>query len=407
MINSLLLIMIPAVIFLRICLLNYKILDDYSQHLPQMEQKLGQLMETGDGVDFHKTINANVTRPRRNILIVSQGRSGSTIIGDMFNHHPSVFYLHEPLQTVQRLMPKTANKTYGSLMADLLRNIFRCTFDKSVVEDFNYFYRQPSHPRASYAIGSPPLCPYEMTDPRWAPNLCPPMTSESLSSVCRNNYQVNVAKILISRITETNIKNILAACNPSDVDCKIIFLVRDPRAVVPSARSVLFFADPLNDGGRKGLRQFSYETCQRTEENLAFIKSLPLSWLNRIMVQRYEDFAMDPLGEMSQLFKFADLPELENVKIWLNKTTHPAKKRDEMCREAGHLAFCTIDDASEAVNRWRWKVLLHEIDLIEHYCKHAMWLMGYKPIDHSYELMSNISVPLFTGDYEAKRWFKN
>jgi len=149
---------------------------------------------------------AEKTQPRQNILIVAHGRSGSTITGDMFNHHPSVFYLHELLQTVQRLMP-TANRTYGSLMADVLANILRCNFDQSVVEDLDHFYRQPGWPRVSHAIGSPPLCPYEMTDPRWDPKLCPPMTSASLGIVCRNNYEITVAKIILDRIAEVSIKN--------------------------------------------------------------------------------------------------------------------------------------------------------------------------------------------------------
>lgn len=43
---------------------------------------------------------------RRNVIIVSHGRSGSSITGDIFNHHPDVFYLYEPLQTVQRTQQK-------------------------------------------------------------------------------------------------------------------------------------------------------------------------------------------------------------------------------------------------------------------------------------------------------------
>ena len=146
----------------------------------------------------------------------------------------------------------TANRTYGSLMADVLTNILRCNFDQSVVEDFDHFYRQPGWPRVSHAIGSPPLCPYEMSDPRWDPKLCPPMTSESLGRVCRNNYEITVAKIILDLIEEVSIKNLFTACSPSDIDCKIIFLIRDPRAVVSSARSVSFSRDPVNDWGRKG-----------------------------------------------------------------------------------------------------------------------------------------------------------
>lgn len=77
------------------------------------------------------SLGANSKQTRRNIIIVSHGRSGSTITGDMFNHHPSVFYLHEPLQTVERISQfqkerKTSpdDPDYGSLMSEVLNGIF-------------------------------------------------------------------------------------------------------------------------------------------------------------------------------------------------------------------------------------------------------------------------------------------
>ena len=358
--------------------------------------------------DF-KTINVKSKQRRKNILIISHGRSGSTITGDIFNHHPSVFYLHEPLQTVQRIYQKMDTHTderYASLMVEFLSNVLRCNFTKSVVKDFDKFYREPSHPQVSHAIASPPLCPFERTDPRWDTKLCPPMTSESLGNTCRNKYPLTVAKLLMFRIAGNNIKNILTACNSSYVECKIIFLVRDPRAVIPSSRSVGFFSDHETDISKNSIRLYSYQKCKQTEESLVFLKNLPLSWRSYIMIQRYEDLAMNPLDVLPRLYNFAGLPVLDSVKIWLNKTTHPVQDREDMTIE-GHPAFLTVDDASAAANRWRWKVHPYDIDIIEHYCKHVMQIMGYLPVDRSYELMSDLSVPMFTDDYEAKGWFPN
>ena len=42
-------------------------------------------------------------KKRQNLIIVAHGRSGSTFLGNIFNHHPNVFYLFEPYQTVERL----------------------------------------------------------------------------------------------------------------------------------------------------------------------------------------------------------------------------------------------------------------------------------------------------------------
>ena len=50
-----------------------------------------------------------------------------------------------------------------------------------------------------------------------------------------------VLKVLISRIPENTINMILNACTSRDVDCKIVFVVRDPRDVIPSSKSVGFY----------------------------------------------------------------------------------------------------------------------------------------------------------------------
>lgn len=114
---------------------------------------------------------------------------------------------------------------------------------------------------------------------------------------------------------------------------------------------------------------------------------------------------MDPMKGVSRLYEFEGLPLLESVTTWLHKRTRLSNTQDYKECIGRHPAFCTIDNSKEAVNRWRWKVPLCDIDLIEHYCKKGMELMGYRPIERSYELMSNISVLLFSENFEAKGWF--
>lgn len=345
-------------------------------------------------------------KSRKNIIIVSHGRSGSTLMGDIFNHHPSVFYMYEPLQTAQRVLKQTdQNMSYRSIAEQLLTGIFDCKFvQPQIVADIERYYRKPTHPRVSQAIASPPLCPYKPTDQKWDPQLCYPMTSESLGKACGDNYDFTVIKVLMSRIPENGIKTILASCNSLDSDCKIIFLVRDPRAVIPSSLSIGFFKEKGDEKARLGTRMFSYQQCKQTEDNLEFVRKLPKSIRKRIKLQRYEDLAINPLKELSRLYEFAGLTVLESVRTWLNETTQLSRKacNDEM---DGVLVTCTKDDAWAAANRWRWKVHPHEINVIEHYCRGVLRLMGYLPVEGSYELLRNKDVPLFSEDYEARHWF--
>lgn len=352
------------------------------------------------------TMGYGSEKSRKNIIIVSHGRSGSTLMGDIFNHHPSVFYMYEPLQTAQRVLKQTdQNMSYRSIAEQLLTGIFDCKFvQPQIVADIERYYRKPTHPRVSQAIASPPLCPYKPTDQKWDPQLCYPMTSESLGKACGDNYDFTVIKVLMSRIPENGIKTILASCNSLDSDCKIIFLVRDPRAVIPSSLSIGFFKEKGDEKARLGTRMFSYQQCKQTEDNLEFVRKLPKSIRKRIKLQRYEDLAINPLKELSRLYEFAGLTVLESVRTWLNETTQLSRKacNDEM---DGVLVTCTKDDAWAAANRWRWKVHPHEINVIEHYCRGVLRLMGYLPVEGSYELLRNKDVPLFSEDYEARHWF--
>ena len=125
-----------------ICL--HAALDNYNLLFKSNQLELVKQTSEKENPDFQdhqlelRTLSTNFKQPQKNIVIVSHGRSGSTTTGDIFSHHPSVFYLHEPLQAAERLsfrQRKMSEDSYDNLMVDVLTNILRCNFSKSVVED--------------------------------------------------------------------------------------------------------------------------------------------------------------------------------------------------------------------------------------------------------------------------------
>ena len=362
---------------------------------------------TNDFSEFQELLAEKTSAARRNLVIVTHGRSGSTLVGDIFNHHPSVFYMYEPLQTAIRVQTKRNinDKGYKSLAEEFLTSVFRCKFDnQDILSDIERYYRKPDHPRISKAIGSPPLCRYEMSDPRWNQRNCKRMTSEDLGSACIKNYNLTVLKVLIWRIPDNSIKTILSACGPPDVNCKVIFLVRDPRAMIPSSRNIGFFGETGPPSALWGTRLYIYKKCTQTEESLELVRKLPDTLRDRVKLLRYEDLAITPLKALAEIYEFAGLPVPESVRTWLDKTTH---SRRGACnsRLDGDSVTCTKDDAWEGANRWRWRVPRAEIEVIERYCQRVMNLLGYIPINMSSKLLANTKLPLFKDDYEAKHWF--
>ncbi|XP_005037799.1 PREDICTED: carbohydrate sulfotransferase 7 [Ficedula albicollis] len=91
----------------------------------------------------------NGSAGKRHIYLHATWRTGSSFLGELFNQHPDVFYLYEPMWHLwQALYPGDALSLQGALR-DMLRALFRCDF--SVLR----LYTAPSGPRDPLAPPPP------------------------------------------------------------------------------------------------------------------------------------------------------------------------------------------------------------------------------------------------------------
>ena len=357
--------------------------------------------------DFTETREGKV---RQNLIIVAHGRSGSSFTGNIFNHHPSVFYLFEPHQTVERLHGGVApfNRDYQQKSFEWMQGVFQCKFvSPKHANDIQHYYRKvvgkaSRETQASIALSSPPFCRYNTTDLRWTlQDSCPdPFEQKMLEEVCERKYSMTVVKALMGRMPNTNIEQLISVCDSSqEFDCKLLFLVRDPRGIIPSSKAVRFYRETDNVGLANS-RMFSYHNCRQTESNLNIIRKLPPRWRKQIKILRYEDLAKDPSKLLPSLLEFAGLPMDKGLSDWLYLASHKPKTESEQ------KAAPWRQDSFEGADRWRWKVSPHEINIIEQCCRPVMKLLGYRPLDYSHEMQRNLSVPLLDEDFEALRWLK-
>ena len=85
------------------------------------------------------------TSKRVKVIIASEPRSGSSFLGQIFNQHPNVFHLFEPLRAVtvvtnEDLYLNLPSENYNRLALKLLFEILNCRFRSSVYLDhFNSF----------------------------------------------------------------------------------------------------------------------------------------------------------------------------------------------------------------------------------------------------------------------------
>ena len=109
---------------------------------PQRKATLDGTKSTTESADLTILVNDEVKRQppaasstrRKNLLILSQARSGSSLLGELFNNHPSIMYVFEPLHNLHYVSKrsnvsfKTETDSYGLLCNKILDSFFKCDF---------------------------------------------------------------------------------------------------------------------------------------------------------------------------------------------------------------------------------------------------------------------------------------
>ena len=359
--------------------------------------------------NFSKQVSENERKKRQNLIVVAHGRSGSSFTGNIFNYHPSVFYLFEPYQTVERLHGGVApfNRDYQEKSFEWMQGVFQCKFvSPKHANDIRHYYRTvtrayPRDEQASIALSSPPFCRYNVSDPRWRIKDCPgAFDQKTLEDICDKKYRMTVVKALMVRMPNNSVEQLINVCDSSDeIDCKLLFVVRDPRGIVPSSKAAGFYNSETDKNGLTATKKFAYENCRQTEFNLNITKQLTSKWRKRVKILRFEDLSANPFKILPDLLQFAGLPMDEAVSNWLYLASHKPETESEQ------KAAKWRQDSAERANRWRLRASPDEISIVEHYCGRLMNVLGYKPLGNSLELRKNLSVPLHDDNFDAVRWF--
>ena len=326
----------------------------------------------------HLTSSTTSNSQRRNVIIVSQPRSGSSFLGQIFNQHPNVFYLFEPLRAVTKITNEdlylnTPSENYNELATTFLSEILECRFLSSVyLEHLASFHRFSSKALSTY-----PLCNRENAMKTvTAKKHCFPLIGSMVENVCRFNYSFSVAKILSHRVPNQSITSLLSVCARSkSARCKVIHLVRDPRAMIFSQMKLNFMRrSPLKNGKVRGkiIRRHTQRICTQIHHNLMMIKNLPNDFLRFYELLRFEDLVHDLENVTRNLYRFTEIPFKRDVLNWIKINTHNAAYE-----AATYSPYSTRRNASAALNNWKRQLRGEDRDIIERCCKSVLKRLGY------------------------------
>ncbi|XP_066264527.1 carbohydrate sulfotransferase 3-like [Branchiostoma lanceolatum] len=328
---------------------------------------------------------------RTAVIIMTQMRSGSTFVGEIFNQHPEAFYIFEPLWALEN----HRNKTYNNprMQLELLRGVSGCRFEQ--IKNIMKFYL------TTKGLGVMATCQAvdKMCDgyrdksenATW-PKRCPIPDStlpKVLKSTCEDKQFTAIKTI---RLDDINLLQPMA--EQTDLNFKIIQLVRDPRAVIASrlnlSKKNVSVMTVLHDKvDKKEVR----ELCDWMIKNAEPYKN-QAGWLRgRFAMLRYEDVGMEPILTMEKLYNFIGVAPKTEVSKWLERHVHAAKRRKD--REN---PFGTKKDPVKTSNEWRTRLSINQVNTIQSQCKKAMELFHYQTVKTKEELRK-MSLNLYSKRY--------
>ena len=371
-----------AIIFLFLTIVIYT-----NQSNEKTGVKMAQTDTRRSFVSSTSEMTANNTEPRLNVILLTHMSSGSSVIGNIFNLHPDVFYLYEPMRTLRRkvygsewhVLNKSRSDAFKKDFSTLLRDFFTCSFqEKKTIE------------LAIKGIGT--------TFSSWY-NKSIPLTKESMRKIC-NERKITVAKIMQTRIPrETGIREVERVCrsDPSKFDCLIVHLVRDPRAVLSSLMGRGFFLnrstrkmfseEPLSAEATSIVMHNAQMICSLVTGNLDYVNSEWSNWFkSHYILLRFEDIISNMSRAVNDMYTSVGLDMVKIISNWLKGLPPPGRSRKTMVISNANAA---------AIDKWRSRPS-SLVSLFEETCGPLMEAMGYIFVNGSKTLQHNSSKPLKT-----------
>ncbi|XP_041959829.1 carbohydrate sulfotransferase 1-like [Alosa sapidissima] len=336
---------------------------------------------------------------KTHVLILAATRSGSSFLGQLFNHHSDVFYLYEPLNHIQTALNSTHANRRMILGAsrDLLRGLFRC--DLHLLEDYirpqpeKHITDQLKRRGASKALCSPPVCHVfspqlvNVTESQCVQK-CGSLNLTLASQSCQQRGHVVIKTVRVPEVSD--VRDLL---EDPQLNLKVIQLVRDPRGVLASRMMTFPQNYPLmrlwkmKHQKPEGLNLTQEPVCEDYRRSVATALRQP-DWLRgRYMLVRYEDLATNTLQKIQEIFKTLGLSFDENIMDWIETNTEGKGDWSPMD------AYGTKRHSATNSESWRFKMSFDMVQYVQTLCETTLHQLGYKIVKSSEEL-ENVSLSL-------------
>ena len=313
------------------------------------------------------------------IIVLARMRTGSSLVGEILNQNPTLFYIFEPLHAIDSFIRRhrEAETHRRELSVTLLRMINRCQFTQDFVQSIAH-WGLGKHKSS----GLQPICK--------ATEGCNKASHTLIEDQCKS-----FAMRMGMKTIRADLSMLQSLVEKDNVNLKIIHLVRDPRGTANSRKN--YYIDHIKAERKKNKQperttQFTLKTlglldvnpqfhvntipkyCKWIKDTIPVAKSKP-DWLqSRYMLVRYEDLALDPVKVSQDIYNFVGLTMPKNVRQWVVNSTSESNNRNNGS------TFGTQKNSKEVMQSWRHSLPYEEVRQVQDLCGDAMKLVGYRQV---------------------------
>ncbi|XP_076455708.1 carbohydrate sulfotransferase 6-like [Babylonia areolata] len=317
------------------------------------------------------------------LILLTYMRSGSSFTGDLFNHHPDVFYVYEPLYPVKWFFSRGEPATFLSrepvsprdvpthvLQNHVISSYLNCSLHALYLRALTYF---------GLTFGQKTRSFHRCLDAR--PGLAPPVHSTILGCLPLLQSSCATSRAVVLKVVRFTM-DLVDGFLRNDPKVKVIHLLRDPRATLRSQRAKGMFR-------KEDIPAVSSRFCRNVLTDARRADRLAAEFPGRVTLARYEDLTDEPIRMSETLFEFVGLRTrddgLLHEYIW-NLTSAGLPDNS--------LSFTQRRNSKETAEVWRRRLDLESSRVIDDNCGAVYRRLGYLPLLTESDL-KNVSVPSY------------
>ncbi|XP_046558332.1 carbohydrate sulfotransferase 1-like [Haliotis rubra] len=307
------------------------------------------------------------------VVLLTYMRSGSTFTGDVIQNNPDVFYVFEPLHSIERFRKGKMNLMFlneglqrrvPSVSQKTLENFLTCN-----MRGIDVYTLGQRHMHNSIDTRDYDNCRNRK------PGILG--TLDCLPVLERHCVRAPVSCVKTIRFNMTDMRYLMN----KHKNIKIIHLIRDPRATLRSQKSV-------GQISFDSLDIHAENFCQRVKRDLDVSSEIKPFYPQRILTVRYEDLAERPFETTEHIYRFLGLNLTTSIRDYVQNITSGS---GNICRRN---SLCTNKNSRQIVSKWRTSLLYSHVAVIDKICEPLYKMMGYLPAnEHN---LRNLSVPMYT-----------